>query len=117
MLIEGLREGHWYDPEQISYIMPTKDTAGQWKVHVVFGPQDSIWVVYDNGEAAIKAADELRSRITEAVDGPGLEYVEWAARQLWDNRLGFREDAASWHAPQSFWVKLGEALKGTQHYE
>ena len=42
-----------------------------------------------------------------------LEYllrIAEAARNLYDNRLGHRDDNPAWHSPQSFWRGLGAAL-------
>lgn len=62
MLIEGLRAGHWYDPELIRFVIP--ELRGDlWVVHVNFGRDNWIKVVYDDEGAAIVAADLMNARI------------------------------------------------------
>ena len=67
LLIEGLRAGHWYDPELIRFVIPkkTQDRWGSWvwTVHVNFGQYNWIKVAYDDEGAAIVAADLMNARI------------------------------------------------------
>jgi len=68
LLIEGLRAGHWYDPERIVHIMP-ETRLHQWTVHVSFGADDGLWVSYEDEPAAIVAADQLKVRVGRGLLG------------------------------------------------
>ncbi len=43
--------------------------------------------------------------------------VRRAAQELWDNRLGHRDDNPVWSGPQSFWLTLGCALDKMNEWE
>lgn len=41
---------------------------------------------------------------------PKVQTTLFAAKDLYDNRLGHRPENPLWSAPQDFWKKLGAAL-------